>query len=411
MTQSSPRSIPAALAALFALLAAPLFAESNWPSWRGPAGDGSSSLKALPIEWNDSNVRWRTELPGRGQSSPVVWDDKIFLTAAENEGNKRLVIGLDRASGKIQWRNVAWTGEPESTHSMNAFASATCATDGEIVVAFFGKGGLHAYRLDGEHLWSRDLGLFEGPWGTAASPIIVDDLVIQNCDAEDKASIIGIDKRTGKTVWETPRERLRGWSTPLAVRTATRTEIVVNGEHGVNAYDSKTGEELWFCKGDRGRGSPTVTPCKDMLIAVSGRPGDMFAMRPGGSGTVNDTHEVWRTTRRGARDLPSPIVVGDYLVVFSHNPGLASCYDAATGKDLDRIRLENKFSASPIVANGLIYIPNEIGEVFVLKPGQKLEVVKSNRLTVSDEEVFRASITPSDNELLIRSDRVLYCVK
>ena len=387
-----------------------LLAESNWPAWRGPLGTGISDSKDLPVAWNDSNVRWKTQLTGRGQSSPVVWDDKIFLTAADEDGRQRIVMGLDRSTGKLLWQDVAWTGAPEPTHKMNTFASATCATDGEVVVAFFGRGGIHAYDPGGTKLWSRDLGLFEGPWGTAASPIMVGDLVIQNCDADDKASIVGLDKRTGKTVWETPRERLRGWSTPLVVETPQRTEIAVNGENGVTAYDPATGKELWFCKGDRGRGTPTVTRHEDILIAVSGRPGDMFAMRPGGSGTVNGTHEVWRTTRKGCRDLPSPIVVGNYLIVVSLQPGLATCYDVATGKELDRIRLEGNFAASPISAKGLVYIPNEAGDVYVLEPGAKLMVVAKNQIAPSDEEIFRSSITPSHGELLLRSDRVLYCV-
>jgi len=388
-----------------------LLAEVNWPAWRGPLGTGISDATDLPVTWNASNIRWKTQLPGRGQSSPVVWGDNIFLTAAEGDGRQRIVMGLDRVTGELLWQEVAWTGEPEPTHKMNTFASATCATDGEVVVAFFGRGGIHAYDLTGKKLWSRDLGLFEGPWGTGASPILVGDLVIQNCDADDKASIIGLDKRTGKTVWETQRERLRGWSTPLVVETSERTEIVVNGENGVNAYDPVTGDELWFCKGDRGRGTPTVTRYEDILVAVSGRPGDMFAMHPGGSGTVNATHEVWRTTRKGGRDLPSPIVVDKYLIVVSLQPGIATCYDVVTGQELDIIRLEGNFSASPIAAQGLVYIPNEAGDVYVLEPGQKLKVVAKNQVAPSDEEVFRASITPSQGELLLRSDRVLYCVK
>ena len=388
-----------------------LRAESNWPAWRGPLGTGASDATDLPTKWNDSNLRWKTELPGQGQSSPIVWENRIFLTSATDGGRNRIVMGLDRSTGELLWQDVAWTGEPEPTHKMNMFASATCATDGEVVIAFFGRGGVHAYDLSGKKLWSRDLGLFEGPWGTAASPILFGDLVIQNCDAEDKSSIVGLDKRTGKTVWETPRERLRGWSTPLVVALPQRTEIAVNGENGVNGYDPKTGKELWFCKGDRGRGTPTVTRHKDILIAVSGRPGDMFAMRAGGSGTVNATHEVWRTSRKAGRDLPSPIVVGDYLVVVSHRPGLAMSYEAATGKELDKVRLELNVSASPITANGLVYVPNEAGDVFVLKPGKKLEVVAVNHLSVRDDEIFRASITPSRGELLIRSDRVLYCVR
>ena len=385
-------------------------AESNWPGWRGPAGTGWSNETGVPVEWSGEDLDWKVELTGLGQSSPVVWGERIFLTSATDGGRQRIVMCLDRATGKLLWRQTAWSGEPEPAHGMNMHASATCVTDGERVIAFFGRAGIHCYDLEGQKIWSRDLGQFENPWGTAASPILFQDLVIQNCDAEDDASIVGLDKRTGETIWQTPRERLRGWSTPILVPMDGRTEVVVNGERGVNAYDAHTGQELWFYEGDRGRGTPTVTKFEDFLIAVSGRPGAMFAMRPGGSGVVNETHEVWRT-QRGGRDLPSPIVIGDFLVVVGHRTGVATCYEAATGRELDRIRLEGKFSASPISVEGLLYIPNETGEVFVIKPDEKLTIAARNQLPdVADEEVFRASITPHRGQLLIRSDRALYCV-
>jgi len=385
-------------------------AESNWPTWRGPAGTGHSSDTMLPVSWTNDNVVWKTPLAGSGQSSPTVWGERIFLTSFTDQGATRNVMCLDRSTGKQLWNRVAWTGTPEKTHAMNQFASATCATDGERVVAFFGKGGIHCYDVEGKHLWSRDLGLFVGPWGAAASPIIVGDLVIQNCDADADAALVGLNKRTGETVWETPREDLRGWCSPIVVNTGTRDELILNGERGVSAYDPQSGKPLWFCRGDRGRGTPTVTTYQDMLIAVAGRPGDMIAVRHGGDGTVNDTHEVWRTTRKGGRDLPSPIVVGDILLVFDLRPGTVTSYDAASGKEYDRIRLPGNFSASPIAANGFVYIPNENGDVMVLKPGQKLEVVAQNKLVVGDDEVFRASLTPHHGQILCRSDKVLYCI-
>ncbi len=385
-------------------------AETNWPSWRGPAGSGHSTDDTLPVTWTDANLVWKTNLVGSGQSSPIVWGERIFLTSSSENGRKRNVMCLDRSTGKLLWDHVAWTGEPEKTHNMNQFASATCATDGKHVIAFFGKGGIHCYDFSGERIWSRDLGPFAGPWGAAASPIIVGDLVIQNCDSESDASLIGLNKKTGETVWKTSREDLRGWCSPIVIDSGERTEIVLNGERGVSAYDPQTGKSLWFCRGDRGRGTPTVATYKDLLIAVAGRPGDMIAVRPGGSGTVNSTHEVWRTTRKGGRDLPSPIVVGEYLLVFDLRPGTATCYEAATGKLLDRIRLSGGFSASPIAAGGLVYIPNEDGEVFVLKPGAKLEIVARNELSYGRNEVFRASLTPHDGQILCRSDKVLYCI-
>ncbi len=394
---------------LVASQAVNLAAETNWTRWRGPQGNGHTDQK-LPVQWSEQDVVWRTDLPGRGQSSPVVWGDRIFLTAALEDGRERVVLCLNRKDGRILWQKTAWTGSPEKTHAMNPWASATCATDGQRVVAFFGKGGLHCYDMEGNKLWSRDLGSFEGPWGTAASPIIVGDLVIQNCDADETAYLLGVDKQTGADVWRTPREAVRGWSTPIVVENNGRTELVVNGHVGINAYDPQSGKELWFCKGSTGRGTPTLAAYKDILISVCGRPGEMVAVRGGGQGDVSGTHEAWRTARRGGRDLPSPTVVGDHLMVLSFRPGIASCYDAASGNELWKERLAGEFSASPIVANGMLFIPNEQGETFVIRPGEKLDVVARNRVNSKPEEIFRASLAPSDGQLLLRSDRALYCI-
>ena len=165
-------------------VARPLQAEINWPGWGGPHGTSHTEETGLPLRWSDDNVLWKAELKGAGQSTPVVWGDRIFLTTALDDGRQRVVLAFDRRDGKLLWQQVAWTGQPEDTHKMNGWASATCATNGQVVVAFFGRGGLHAYSLDGKHLWSRDLGTFDGPWGTAASPIFYGNSLIQNCDSE-----------------------------------------------------------------------------------------------------------------------------------------------------------------------------------------------------------------------------------
>ncbi|MBI1830168.1 MAG: PQQ-binding-like beta-propeller repeat protein, partial [Planctomycetes bacterium] len=177
----------------------------DWPSWRGPAGSGHSRETGLPTRWDAKAVVWRTALPGEGQSSPVVFGNRIFLTAALEKGKKRVVLCVDRHKGKILWQETAWTGTPEKSHGMNGWASATCATDGERVIAFFGKGGLHCYSVQGKKLWSRDLGAFSGPWGTSACPILVGDLVVQNCDATTNAALVAVDKKTGTDVWRTKR--------------------------------------------------------------------------------------------------------------------------------------------------------------------------------------------------------------
>jgi outer membrane protein assembly factor BamB len=392
-------------------LGSPLRAESNWPGWRGPAGDGHSAETGIPVRWDAHAVVWRTPLKGRGQSSPVVWGERIFLTTALEDGKQRQVVCLDRKTGKVLWEQVAWTGTPEKSHAMNGWASATCATDGERVVAFFGKGGLHCYTVEGKPLWSRDLGPFEGPWGTAASPVIVGDLVVQNCDAEKEASLVALDRRTGQTVWRTPREAPErgGWSTPVLVRAGGRDELVLNGAKAVIAYDPATGKPLWSCRSFNGRGEPTATPGNGLVFLVCGLQGGTYAVRPGGEGDVTATRMAWHTPRRGGRDQPSPIVVGDYVVVVNM-AGIASCYEAATGKELWKERLAGKFSSSPIAAGGLAYFQSDEGITFVLEPGPTMKLVARNDLGAPAEEAFRAALTPSAGQVFSRSDRALYCI-
>ncbi|MCI0681158.1 MAG: PQQ-like beta-propeller repeat protein [Gemmataceae bacterium] len=385
-------------------------AADNWPRFRGPTHDGHYTGPAIPTTWDDSSVVWKTPLKGFGQSSPVVWGDRIFLTTAEDGGRKRIVFCLSRDGGKLLWeREAPWKGVPEKLHNMNSFASATCATDGDVVAAFFGRGGLHGFSLDGEPLWSLDLGTFEGPWGTAASPVIVGDLVIQNCDADKDASIVGVDKRTGKVRWRTPRPAFRGWSTPVVVEAGGRTELAVNGHTALIAYDPAIGKELWQSRNGAGRGDPSVTPGGGLLFNVCGLKGPMYAVRPGGSGDVTSSHVAWTAQRGGGRDLPSAIVVGDYVLVTTM-AGMLTCYDAGKGKELWTQRLGTKISSSPIAAGGLAYFSAETGETFVLKPGPKFEQVAAGKLAAAEDEYFRASLTPHAGQLLARSKKYLYCI-
>ncbi len=383
----------------------------NWSCWRGPDGDGHSAETGLPVRWDAHAVVWKTPLKGRGQSSPVLWGDRLFLTTALENGRQRVVLCVDRRDGKVLWERVAWTGTPEKSHAMNGWATPTCATDGERVVAFFGKGGIHCYTVEGRPLWSRDLGPFAGPWGTAASPVIVGDLVVQNCDAEREAFLIALDKRTGQTVWRTPREAPErgGWSTPVLVRAGGRRELVLNGAKAVIAYDPATGKPLWWCKSFAGRGEPTATPGHGLLFMVNGLQGDFYAVRPGGDGDVTRSRMAWHTPRRGGRDQPSPIVVGDYVVV-ANMAGLVTCYEAATGKELWKERWGGKFTASPIAAGGRAYFQNEAGTTYVLEPGPTAKLIARNELGAAPGEVFRASLTPAGGQIFDRSDRMLYCI-
>ena len=210
----------------------------------------------------------------------------IFLTTALDEGRQRVVMAIDRRDGHMLWEHFAWTGEPEETHRMNGWASATCATNGEVVIAFFGRGGLHGYTLDGKHHWSRDLGQFDGPWGTAASPIFYRNAVIQNCDSESKeSSVAAFDAAPGETIWNTPRDAVRGWSTPLLIRAGGARGTGAERREGSPRLRSGDGRELWFCKGFAGRGEPVPAFADGHLYVVNGLAGDVYAVRPAATAT------------------------------------------------------------------------------------------------------------------------------
>ena len=386
--------------------------ESNWPRWRGPTADGHSCEQGLPHQWSSDSVLWRTPLKGRGHSSPTIWGTRIFLTSALEQGKQRMVTCVDRTNGKVLWERIAWTGEPERSHGMNGWASATCATDGERVYAFFGRGGgSYCYRVDGELLWSRDLGRFESPWGTAASPLLVGDVVIQNCDSDQDAYIIALNKKTGSEVWKTKRPDHRGWSSPILIRAGERDEIVVNGHTGMTAYAPDSGKELWNCRCEAGRGSPTVTPADGLLYAVNGLSGGgAYCVRPGGSGDVTESRRLW-IARRGGRDLPSPIVVGDTMLVAGLRGGILTAYDKSDGSEIWVKRLDGQVSASPVSYDGLAFFITESGDTVVIDPKSEEKIIGRNPVGGTEGELFRASITPLDGQLFLRSDQYLYCVE
>lgn len=398
---------------VFAGCATTFVCADDWPSWRGPAGDGHSKESKLPVKWDATSILWKSALPGEGQSSPVVVGERIFLTAALDNGKKRVVLCVDRRGGKILWQREAWAGVPEKSHDMNGWASATCACDGERVIAFFGKGGLHCYSVEGEKLWSRDLGPFTGIWGTSACPLIVGDLVVQNCDATTNAYLLAVNKKTGKDVWKTPRPDLPkgGWSSPVLVDAGKRKELVLNGETHVAGYDPDTGKLLWKCKSFAGRGEPTVAPGLGLVYVVNGLAGDIYTVKTGGAGDVTKSNIVWHTPRKTRRDQPSPIVVGSYLLVADMD-GITTCYNSGSGKVLWKERLRGReFTASPFAANGLVYFMDDLGETTVIEPGPTLKVIAENSVGGTKTDYFRASPAPAAGQIFIRSRTHLYCIK
>ena len=390
---------------------AALYAEQNWTRFAGPDGSGHSAEKSLPVKWDASAVAWKVKLKGEGQSSVVNWGDKIFLTSAGEKGTKRWVHCLDRKTGKLLWEREVACAKPEQIHKMNTWATPTCVTDGERVVAFFGPGGIHCFDLDGNPKWSRALGEFPGTWGIGASPIIDGNLVLQSCDAEGPCSLVALNKKTGEPVWTAKRtdEPKGGWSTPVIIEAAGRRELLLNGEFGLNAYDPATGKDLWFCEAFKGRGEPLPAFANGLLYVVSGQPGNTYVVKPGGSGNVTATHRIRDAKRIGGRDLPSPTVVGDYLVICSMS-GMLTIYDAKTSQPFFTERLGSQVSASPLVANGLVYFQMENGEVIVIKPGKTLDIIARNKVDSASDEIFRAGLVPIEGRIFIRSQGTVYCI-
>lgn len=386
-------------------------ADENWSRFRGPEGIGHYTGAALPTKWSADNVVWRVELKGDGHSSPVNWGQRIFLTSATDRGSNRLVLAFDARDGKLLWEKTVHCEAPGKTHAMNSFATPSCVTDGERVIAFFDVAGIHCFDLAGKPLWSQKLGEFPGPWGISASPVLAGNLVIQNCDTQGESSIVGLDRKTGKVLWRTARgeKPMGGWSTPIEVTVGKRSELVVNSEQGLDAYDPATGKHLWHCRGFNGRGEPMPVFAHGLVLVLNGKSGDIYAVRPGGSGDVSDTHRVWHTPRPKVRDIPSPIVVGDYLFAIDMK-GNATTYEARTGKVLWTEKIPGAYAASPVASNGLIYLNTESGETLVIKPGPKLDLVARNSIGDRAGELFRASITPIAGRFYLRSNRALYCV-
>ena len=385
-------------------------ADSNWPRWRGPQQDGHSTETGFPKKWDKSSVVWKKALPGDGQSVPIIWGDRIFMTTALDRGAERIVLCVERKTGEIVWQKSVWKGTPEPSHTMNGWASSSCVTDGEHVWAFFGKGGgLFCFTVDGEQVWNKPLGEFPGPWGTAASPILVGELLIQNCDSDGEGFLLAVEKATGKTVWKVDREQQRGWSSPILVDAGGRKELVIQGHTGIRGYDPASGEEFWRLSGTNGRGTPTVTPADGLIYFVPGRGPAAYAVKPGGSGDISKTHVAWTQPRKG-RDLPSPIIIGKFVLIMSMKGGILSCYDSKTGELHWNERIGGTYTASPVAYEGVAAFVSDEGPGLVVEPGTEPKVTLCEGLGSDLEEIFRSSITPSGGQLFIRSTKVLYCV-
>jgi outer membrane protein assembly factor BamB len=357
-----------------------------WPRWRGPSGQGVATGSGYPDTWSDTqNVLWRTRVPGRGHSSPIVWADRIFLTTAHDDGRVAL-LAFRRADGRFLWEAVGPDRTPERIHQKNSHASATPTTDGTLVFASFGNKGVMAVDFDGRIAWHRSLGAFNNYHGTAGSPLLYRDRLILFQDHAGGGFVTALEAKSGRTLWRTARAGTVGWSTPIALHAGGRDEIVVSSQQRVHAYSPDAGRELWTANGNLFEVIPTPVVGHGLVFCTSGRAGPTLAIRPGGSGDVTATHIAWQSPR-GSPFVPSPLLYGEHLYMVNDMASIATAFDAVTGKTLWQGRLgvatREGFSASPVGVDGKVFFTNDDGETFVVRAGATFELLHVNRLGAS----------------------------
>jgi outer membrane protein assembly factor BamB len=390
---------------LFLVLAFPLFGE-DWPEFRGPTGQGVSSERGLPLTWSETrNVRWKVAIPGRGWSSPAIQGDRIWLTTATEEGKSLRAVCVDRNTGAIlQNVEVFRLKNQGQINAKNSQASPTPVLEGDRVYLHFGAHGTACLTQSGEIVWKTRLEYDNGQHGPGGSPVLYEDLLIVSCDGQNVQYVAALDKLTGKVRWKKFREGFQAYTTPLVVRLTAGDQVISPGAYRAIAYEPRTGKEIWQVKyGDGFSNVPRPVYGNGMVFICTGfQQPSLLAIRVDGRGDVTKKLIAWTLTR-GAPLTPSPLLIGEELYVISDN-GIATCLDAATGKEHWRARVGGNHSASPIYADERIYFLSEEGESVVIAPGKELKVLAKNEL---DGETL-ASMAVSGGSIFIRSRTHLY---
>ena len=421
----------------------------NWPSFRGPDASGVADGMRLPDRFDGEhgrNVRWKAAIPGLAHSSPIVWGDKLFVTtavssdpnasfqpglygegtASEDRSVQRWrVYCLDKKTGKLQWERTAYEGVPrEKRHIKATYANSTPATDGRYVVAFFGSQGLYAYDMEGNQVWKRDLGrlntgAYDAPeyeWGNASSPILFEDLVIVQCDTSEESFVLALNASTGKTVWKAERDELPSWATPAVYRGKARAELVTNAPNFIRGYDPRTGSELWRLGGSSKITAPTPVFANGLIVVASGRRPEapLFAVRAGSTGDItlrdgkhSNRFVAWHWEQRGPY-MPTPLIYRGYVYALA-NQGILDCYGLEGGKEVYRRRIPHHgsgFSASPVAADGRLYLSSEDGDIFVVRAGPQFAIEAVNPMG----ESLMATPALSDGMMFVRGTRHVFAV-
>ncbi len=412
----------------------------NWHQWRGPESNGVSRTAKPPIEWSETkNVKWKVAIDGDGSSTPIVWGNQVFLLSAINTGKvdpslpkpedqpKRVfgivfpntiyqfvVICLDRETGKERWRRVAGQHVPhEGHHGDSDFASGSPMTDGKRLFCWFGSQGLFCYDLDGTKLWERNLGkaVMGASLGEGCSPVLYEDRLVVVRDHARQSTIDVLDASTGETIWSKKRDEQNAWATPRIIKHSGKTQVITAASNMVRSYDLNTGEIIWQCGGLTGNVIPCPVVERDVVYCMSGYKGySVLALPLTETGDISGTDKIIWSKRRGTPYVPSPLLYDGMLYFNQSNQGILTCLDSKTGDTImDRTRLPgiSNMYASPVGADGRVYISGRNGTTLVLKRAKELTILATNKLN----EPIDTSPALAGDQLFLRSNKSLYCIE
>lgn len=383
----------------------------NWPQWRGPAGDGSSTETTFPTRWSATeNIAWKVPVPYAGHASPIVWEETVFLTGVDEANERRMLIALDRRSGKTLWEREVLAAPLEKVHKLNSRSSSTPATDGErVYVSFLDRDAMFiaAYDFKGKEVWKVSPGPFKSVHGYCSSPIVFENTLIVNGDHDGDAYVVALDRTTGKTLWKTSREnRTRSYCTPIIREIDGRTQMLMSGSKCVASFDPRTGKRHWIIDGPTEQFVASLVMNQGLVFLTGGFPDKhIMAIDPTGTGNVTQSHVRWHVERNGVSYVPSPIACDRYFLVTSDS-GIGTCFDAQTGDVVWQERMGRHYSSSLTTANGLVYFLDDDGVTKVVRPDSSYELIAENTLA---EECY-ASPAFSQGQILIRGVENLYCI-
>jgi outer membrane protein assembly factor BamB len=388
----------------------------DWPAWRGPTGQGYCFEKNLPMKWggkDDLNVKWKIKLAHPGNSTPIIWKDKIFLTIANKGGTVRSIMCLDRKDGNELWKNDVEYPDKEQNWTADWYANASPTTDGERVIVSFGSAGMYCYDLAGKELWKRtDLGKWQHSFGNASSPVLYHDLCILWCGPNNNSKtgnqLLAVEKKTGKTVWEKP-EKMSSWGTPVIVAIDGKDQLLYCPTFQLKSVDPKTGKELWHCDGlmEYVYTSPVYSPKHNIVVAMSGYNKSALAVKLGGSGDITKDR-LWHHPKNNQR-VGSGIIIGDHVYILEDN-GTPRCYELKTGEEVWKAekRPSGTNWGSMVHADGKLYCLTRDASTVIFNASPKYEVLATNRL--GKAETTNSSVAVSNGELFLRTNQHLWCI-